>query len=159
MELPEIICLSMTPPPPASYFNRKSMKLRSQAVVVICRCFYRVSSHHLRRLPIYLPHILCHLLHISIMIWEPPECHMVCIDKHMPHWWSQRKRWVKTWALWFVRVSQVLWMDVALSLLPLLLSVSVWLLDHLLLHHLYTLSLSRTHSHPWKRGLVEGINQ
>lgn len=67
MELPEIICLSMSAPP-ASYFNRKSMKLRSQAVVVICCCFYRVSSHHLRRLPIYLPHILCHLRHINIMI-------------------------------------------------------------------------------------------
>lgn len=75
------------------------MKLRSQAVVVICCCCTESlqslqPSQEAPGIPAPDP-VPSHLLTLynETMMWrwgrDVEEEHMVCVHKHMPHWWNQ----------------------------------------------------------------------
>lgn len=86
-------------PPMASYLNTIGMKLRSQAVVVICCCCTESlqslrPSQEAPRIPSPDP-VPSHSLSLynETRMWgcgrDVEEEHMVCLHKHMPHWWNQ----------------------------------------------------------------------
>lgn len=83
----------------ASHLNTIGMKLRSQAVVVMCRCC--TESLQSLQESLEAPHIPAPdpvpshslTLYNQTMMWgcgrDVEEEHMVCVHKHMPHWWNQ----------------------------------------------------------------------
>lgn len=144
----------------ASHLNTIGMKLRSQAVVVMCRCCTESlqSLQESREAP-HIPapdpvpsHSLT--LYNQTMMWgcgrDVEEEHMVCVHKHMPHWWNQtfQGNWVNRCV------------GICCRLMSLTNCISVRLLCHMLLCRFHFAHVRQTLGNAFeKRGLVEGICQ
>lgn len=166
---------------PTSCMNWKSIKWRKHDVVVApFHCCYNSVTPVCPKTPleeflnISVPDLVPPPFHKHYdTITELPEHHLVSIDKHMPRRWNQtfwgNGRWCQAnnrWGDLCMSLHHHSWMCHQVLYSCFSACVSVWLVDHLLHYHLYTLKhslapsliLTTAHTNWEERGLVRGGN-